>query len=143
MKIKYSTSSGRTKLPAIGFVHKKVAPKIERVQDVDFPAVVIRGAKVKKVLRRVVSSPIFGLVVELSPKPISNMLDYIKRKLSEPSTSRGLTGLLGAMGYALNPEYLEVIIAISVAVMALIEMVRDEERLIITLEEGDDEPTEG
>lgn len=136
-------SSGRIKVPQIGFIHPRIEPKIQRVDDVEFPKVAIRGAKVKRVLRRVVSMPIFDLAIELSPKPISAMLDFLKKKMSEPSTSRGLTALAGALGYALNPDYLEVIVGVAVAIMALIEMVRDEEKLIITVEEVDDEPSEG
>lgn len=136
-------SSGRIKLPPVGFTYAVANPKIERVEGVEFPKTRVRGLKVKKVLKQFVQTPIFDLAVELSPTPIQKMLQYIKRKLAEPSTSRGLTGLAAAIGYVLNPDYLEIIIAVAGGIIALIEMIRDEEKLIITVEEADDQNAAG
>jgi hypothetical protein len=84
-------------------------------QPVERPAP--RTARVKKVLKRFVASPIFEFIVFITPKPFKTMLQWLQERLKEPSTYQGLTVVAGALGYALEPQAIE---AIGVAVAAVL-----------------------
>mgnify|MGYP000551933727 CR=1 FL=1 len=47
-------------------------------------------------------------------------------KLNQPSTWRGLIGILTGFGFAISPELAEQIIALAVSAFGLIEIVRNE-----------------
>ena len=46
--------------------------------------------------------------------------EYIKDRLNEPSSWRGLTGILTAFGVFLSPDQIEAIIGAGLAVMGLL-----------------------
>lgn len=54
------------------------------------------------------------------------MLNWIRERLEEPSTYQGITGLLAAIGYAVNPEMLEIIVTTAVGVISFIQMSKSE-----------------
>lgn len=58
------------------------------------------------------------------------MLYWLKNRFSEPSTYQGLTTLLGAAGFALNPEAWEAIVAFVAGVIGLIQFVKEEKKII-------------
>lgn len=47
-------------------------------------------------------------------------MEYIKARMSEASTWRGLVALVTALGVALSPEQVEAIVAIGLAVMGVV-----------------------
>ena len=56
-----------------------------------------------------------------------NMLKLIELlKLNQPSTWRGLIGLLSGLGVAISPELAEHIVAFAVSAFGIVEIVRSE-----------------
>lgn len=56
-----------------------------------------------------------------------NMLKLIELlKLNQPSTWRGLIGLLSGLGVAISPELTEHIVALAVSAFGIVEIVRSE-----------------
>ena len=56
-----------------------------------------------------------------------NMLKLIELlKLNQPSTWRGLIGLLSGLGVAISPELAEHIVALAVSAFGIVEIVRSE-----------------
>ena len=56
-----------------------------------------------------------------------NMLKLIELlKLNQPSTWRGLIGLLSGPGVAISPELAEHIVALAVSAFGIVEIVRSE-----------------
>lgn len=47
-------------------------------------------------------------------------MEYIKARLTEASTWRGLVAIVTALGVALSPEQVEAIVAIGLAVMGVV-----------------------
>ncbi len=47
-------------------------------------------------------------------------------KLNQPSTWRGLIGLLSGLGVAISPELVEHIVALAVSAFGIVEIVRSE-----------------
>ena len=58
------------------------------------------------------------------------MLDWLKERVGEPSTYKGLTALAGAVGYQVDPDGFTVIVALVLAVIGVIDFFQDEKRLI-------------
>lgn len=56
-------------------------------------------------------------------------MNDILKKLSEPSTIRGLIGLIGAAGIVIEPELMEQIVALAMALIGIINVVRKERTL--------------
>lgn len=54
------------------------------------------------------------------------MLKLIGKYLKQPSTLRGLIGLVAALGVSLSPEQVEAIIVAAGSAMALVEVFRNE-----------------
>ena len=54
------------------------------------------------------------------------MLEWIKGRLNEPSTLRGLTIVLGLIGIALQPDQLEAILILAGSIIGAIEVFRKE-----------------
>lgn len=54
------------------------------------------------------------------------MIEWLKQRLAEPSTYRGIVGLMAALGLTLNPELIQEIITLTVAILGFIEFVRKE-----------------
>lgn len=54
------------------------------------------------------------------------MISWLKQRLAEPSTYRGIIGFATALGITLNPEMIKEVIALSVAVLSFVEFVRKE-----------------
>lgn len=52
------------------------------------------------------------------------VLDYLK----QPSTWRGLVGVVAAFGVAMSPDQVEAIIAAGVAAIGVVEVFRNEEK---------------
>ena len=58
-----------------------------------------------------------------------NMLKLIELlKLNQPSTWRGLIGLLSGLGVAISPELAEHIVALAVSAFGIVEIVRSEKK---------------
>lgn len=55
-------------------------------------------------------------------------MNCLLEKLSEPSTIRGLIGLIGAAGIVIEPALLEQIVALSMAIIGVINVVRKERK---------------
>lgn len=49
-------------------------------------------------------------------------------KLNQPSTWRGLIGLLSGLGVAISPELVEHIVALAVSAFGIVEIVRSEKQ---------------
>jgi hypothetical protein len=58
--------------------------------------------------------------------PVRGRLDFLLEKLSEPSTWRGIISLLTASGITLAPDYQNAIIALGMASIGLINVIRKE-----------------
>ncbi len=56
------------------------------------------------------------------------MFDTIIKYLKQPSTWKGLIGLLGAIGISLNPDQIAVIIPAIIGVVGVIEVFVDEDK---------------
>lgn len=54
------------------------------------------------------------------------MVSWLKQRLAEPSTYRGIVGMLTALGITLNPELIKEVVALSVAVLSFIEFIKKE-----------------
>ena len=54
------------------------------------------------------------------------MIEWLKQRLNEPSTYRGIVALMTALGVTLNPAWVQEIIALAVAVLGFIEFARKE-----------------
>ena len=55
-------------------------------------------------------------------------METIFKYLKQPSTLRGIIGVLGAVGVALSPEQTEAIISLGIAAIAAIEVFRNEDK---------------
>lgn len=55
-------------------------------------------------------------------------MQYIIDRLNEPSTWRGIIGLLSALGVVLSPEQADKIIAAGIALMGLVNVFRKEKK---------------
>jgi hypothetical protein len=55
-------------------------------------------------------------------------METILKYLKQPSTIRGIIGVLGAVGVALNPEQIEAIVAAVVAGLGVVEVFRNEDK---------------
>lgn len=58
------------------------------------------------------------------------MLDWLKDRVGEPSTYKGLTALAGAVGYQVDPEGFAVIVALVLAIIGAIDFFQDEKKLV-------------
>ena len=58
------------------------------------------------------------------------MLYWLKSRLKEPSTYQGLTTVLAATGYTLNPEAWEAIVALAAGIIGFIQMIKEEKKLL-------------
>jgi len=123
-------SSGHTKLPTYGFEHKPVENK--RFRRVDSPTDpprkkgVLKRIKTRTIMRiRILGILTRILIITLQIKR-KGMLNWIRERLEEPSTYQGITGLLAAIGYAVNPEMLELIVTTAVGVISFIQMSKSE-----------------
>jgi hypothetical protein len=120
-------SSGHTKLPTYGFEHKPAENK--RFRKVS--AISRRKRRTfKKVLIKFIKSPIFSILILFTPKSIQTMLYWLKSRLKEPSTYQGLTTVLAATGYTLNPEAWEAIVALAAGIIGFIQMIKEEKKLL-------------
>lgn len=54
------------------------------------------------------------------------MLENILKRLKEPSTWRGLVGILALLGIAVTPELQDAIVASAIGVISIIEILRKE-----------------
>ena len=55
-------------------------------------------------------------------------IDAILKKLSEPSTYKGLTIIIGLIGYQIEPALLNQIIVVCSGIFGLIEIIRTEKK---------------
>ena len=53
-------------------------------------------------------------------------MDGLIKRLKEPSTWRGVTGILALLGIAVTPELSDAIIAVAVGLVSIIEILRKE-----------------
>ena len=122
-------SSGHTKLPSYGFDRKPVENKRfrkARVPDEPKKRSVLKRMKTKVIMRvRILGILARILIITIQIKR-KGMLNWIRERLEEPSTYQGITGLLAAIGYAVNPEMLEVILTTAVGVISFIQMSKNE-----------------
>lgn len=84
--------------------------------------------KVKPVLL-----PVSVLFVSLAVQPKRTtyaMLTWIKDRVGEPSTYKGLTALAGAVGYQVDPDGFTVIVALVLAIIGAIDFFQDEKKLV-------------
>lgn len=104
---------------------------MKRAREVFFdPIPVSRYDKAKRVLRKIVKAPIVVAVIPFTPKYVQAMFNWIKERVSEPSTYHGLNAFAGAVGMTINPEAFELIVQMLLAVAGIIEIVRKGEKFI-------------
>lgn len=137
MSEKRKTSSGRIDVPVVRLHHQKVEPEIRRVEQPQAKLVYwSRMERIglffdklkpkKNVLKDPVNKAILQIIIFATKKLRKSMLQWIKDRLSEPSTYQGVTGLAGAIGFVLNPEMLELIATTVVGIISLIQMAKSE-----------------
>lgn len=91
--------------------------------------------------RRIIFSAAVLLSCVLQPKQtVLTMLDWLKDRLSEPSTYRGLVAMAGAAGYTIDPDGFAAIVAIVLAIVGVVDFVKSDAKLIQkTLRRADDD----
>lgn len=55
-------------------------------------------------------------------------METILKYLKQPSTIRGIIGVLGAVGVALSPEQTEAIVTAAIAALGVFEVFRNEDK---------------
>ena len=55
-------------------------------------------------------------------------MDFILKYLNQPSTWRGLIGILTALGIAIKPDMANAVIAIGLATTGLVNVIRNEKK---------------
>jgi len=58
-------------------------------------------------------------------------MEWILRRLKEPSSWRGIIVLVGICGYTISPELEEQIILVGTGLLGLVEIVRREKKVIV------------
>lgn len=87
--------------------------------------------------------PALVLVVSLVVQPkrtIGAMLDWIRSRGQEPSTYKGLAAIFGAIGYQLEPEAFEIIVAVVLAIIGVIDFFQNEGRVLTKKEKNPAQP---
>lgn len=59
-----------------------------------------------------------------------NRMEWIKKRLKEPSTYQGITAIAGLIGITISPELWEAITAVGIAVIGLIWVIEDERKQV-------------
>jgi len=121
-------SSGYTKLPTYGFDHKPADNK--RFRKVEAPKSSKKTTNFKKVLIKLIKSPILSILILFTPKSIQIMFNWLKNRLKEPSTYQGVTTVAAAAGFTVNPEAWEAIVALAAAIIGFIQMIKEEKKII-------------
>jgi len=85
-------------------------------------------AKTKEIASKVIQSPAFEFIINITPRPMKNALQWIKNRLKEPTTYKGIVALTGAVGWAVSPELVEAIVAFVVSGIGLIQMIENESK---------------
>ena len=89
-----------------------------------------------KIKPRVVPALVLALSLIVQPKrTIIIMLDWIKERGQEPSTYKGLTALFGVIGYQLEPQAFEIIVAVVLAVIGAIDFFQNEGKVLTKKED--------
>jgi len=84
----------------------------------------------KRVLKKMLSHPIFGFAIQFTPKPVRIMLLWLQERFKEPSTYQGLTTFGAVLGYSMSPEAWELIASMALGILGLIQMMKKEEKII-------------
>lgn len=121
-------SSGHTKLPTYGFEHKPVENK--RFGRVEAPTSSKKTRNFKKVLIKLIKSPILSILIPFTPKSIQIMFNWLKTRLNEPSTYQGITTVAAAAGFTINPEAWEAIVALAAGIIGFIQMIKEDKKII-------------
>ena len=80
---------------------------------------------------RVVPALVLVLSLLVQPKQtIGAMLNWIKERGQEPSTYKGLAGILGVVGWQLEPQAFEIIVAAVLGVVGLIDFFQKEGKVL-------------
>lgn len=82
--------------------------------------------KTKEIIGRAVNNPVFDLIVNITPKPVKNVLYWIKNRFKEPSTYKGISAVIGAIGFSISPELWEAIATLTVSAIGLIQVIENE-----------------
>jgi len=94
-----------------------------------------------KIKPRVVPALVLAVSLIVQPKrTIFTMLDWIKERGKEPSTYKGLAALFGVIGYQLDPEAFEIIIAAVLAVIGAIDFFQNEGKVLTKKKEDPAQP---
>lgn len=139
MSPRRKASSGFTELPVVGLKHKAAQPEIRKVEQPENVKLVYwtRREKIELAVDKVkdkwndtkdvLQKPANKFIISLLIKRLRIiMLNWLKERLKEPSTLQGAAGLAGAIGYALNPEMLELIATTVVSIISLIQIAKKE-----------------
>lgn len=102
-----------------------------------------RGERVwMKIKPRVIPAAVLVLSLVVQPKrTIGAMLDWITERSKEPSTYKGLAAIFGVVGYQLEPEAFEIIIAVVLAVIGAIDFFQNEGK-VLTKKGDPEEPAQ-
>jgi hypothetical protein len=137
--------------------HKRIAPelltkpkppKIEKVQEVEWKKPEWKwyeklGRKFKRgnekawqgvrgVYKYAITKLILAIVsFFVNPKlSFFFMISWLKQRLAEPSTVRGIIGMVATLGITISPELIKEITTLAVAILSFVEFVRKEKEKV-------------
>jgi len=58
------------------------------------------------------------------------MISWLKQRLAEPSTVRGIIGMVATLGITISPELIKEITTLAVAILSFVEFVRKEKEKV-------------
>ncbi len=89
-------------------------------------------AKTKEIANKVINSPAFEFIINITPKPMKDglklVLQWLKNRFKEPSTYKGLSVILSAIGISLSPDLWQAISALGASVIGLIQVIENESK---------------
>lgn len=123
----------RRKLPVQQLGHLPVDRPLERVVGAERPSLV-PSSRAKRLWRWVGAVVATALAVVYSGNANVKlgvaMLTWIKERFSEASTYKGVTAVAGAVGFVVNPEAYEVVVAVVLSIIGFIDFIQDEKRWV-------------
>jgi len=84
--------------------------------------------KARSVLGSIINSPLMGIIISITPKPLRNMLKWLKERFKEPSTYQGVTVLASAIGFSISPDLWEAIASVGASVIGLIQVLKKDHK---------------
>lgn len=124
----------RRKLPRVNVILPKPVVEPQRAPEGPQRELVVwrrwerAWAKIKP---KIVPALVLTASMAVQPKQtILIMLEWIRQRSKEPSTYKGITAILGVVGYQLDPQAFEIIVAVVLAVIGAIDFFQDEGKIL-------------